>query len=289
MRAGLLGVGAAWWLGAVSVVAQAGAVPTPAPPLAAAAAPVSPQSAEQVRSELSSLLRGYPPALREVLRLSPSLASNADYLQPHPELAGFFASHPEILRNPSYYLGASHVLTSESPATQRVRVIEDIMESGFTFLGVMTLLGVLAWVIRSLMDHQRWKRALRVQADAHAKVLERLSSTEDVLTYMQAPAGRQFLESGAPLEVARPALAAPVNRILWSVQMGMVIAVLGIGILICAGAIDRGGELAEVSSLLAMLGAVGLSIGAGFLLSAAVSYRLSRRLGLLTAPEPHHG
>ena len=280
MRAGLMAMGLALWLGVAPVMAQTVSSAAPdatAPAAAPVAAVTATQSADDVRTELSSLLRQYPPALRDVLRLSPSLAANADYLQPYPALAAFFAAHPEILRNPSFYLGTSYLGTArgagdDTPATRRVRVASDMLDSAFTFFGLMTLLGVVAWIIRSLMDHQRWKRALRVQADAHAKVLERLSSTDDVLTYAQTPAGRQFLESGAPVEPARPALAAPIQRILWSVQMGMVIAVLGIGILVCAGSIDSGSELADVSSLLTMVGTVGVAVGVGFLLSAVVSY-----------------
>ena len=78
------------------------------------------------------------------------------------------------------------------------------------FLGLMTLLGVFAWLIKSMIDHQRWKRALKVQADAHTKLLERLSSTEDVLTYAQSPAGRHFLESRAPHEGVRRDVGAPI-------------------------------------------------------------------------------
>ena len=48
------------------------------------------------------------------------------------------------------------------------------MFAGFAvFAGLMTLLGVFAWLLRSMIDHQRWKRALKVQADAHTKLLER--------------------------------------------------------------------------------------------------------------------
>lgn len=291
MRAGVIPMVLVLSLVSAPAVAQTagGGAPGSTAPAREPSAIATTPSADEIRDELVSLLRLHPPALHEVLRLSPALATNVDYLQPYPELAAFFAAHPEVLRNPSYYLGAARSPNADSPGVQRVRAVEDILESGFAFLGVMSLLGVVAWILRSLMDHQRWKRALRVQADMHAKVLERLSATEDVLTYTQTPAGRHFLESGAPLAPATPALAAPVNRILWSVHMGTVIVVLGIGILVCVGGIDGNGEMADVKSLLAMLGAVGLSIGVGFLISAAVSYRLSRRLGLLTATEPQHG
>ena len=50
------------------------------------------------------------------------------------------------------------------------------MFAGFgLFVGLMTLLGVVGWLLRSVIHHQRWKRALKVQSDAHAKLLERCS------------------------------------------------------------------------------------------------------------------
>lgn len=289
MRQRLFGIGLAACLVAAPAAAQVGTGAPAGPPagVTPAYSSLRTQSAEEVRDALANLLREYPPALREVLRLSPSLSADVDYLQPYPALAAFFAAHPEIQHNPAYYLGTAR--QAPDPAAQRLEEVSGMMAMSFAFLGLMTLLGVMAWMLRALMDHHRWKRALRVQADAHAKILERLSSTDDVLAYAQSPAGRQFLESGAPAESTRPALVAPLSRILWSVQLGTVIAVLGIGVLVYADSIDSGGEFAEVARVLAMFGAVGLSIGVGLVLSAAVSYRLSRRLGLLAAQESQHG
>ena len=70
--------------------------------------------------------------------------------------------------------------------------------------------------------------------------------------------------------------------------MGMVIAVLGVGIFVCAARLGADPELADVSPFLFMLGTIALSIGIGFLLSALISYVLSRRLGLINAPESSH-
>ena len=118
------------------------------------------------------------------------------------------------------------------------------MFAGFAvFAGLMTLLGVLAWLLKSMIDHQRWKRALKVQADAHTKLLERLSSTDEVLAYAQSPAGRHFLESGAPLDARRRDVSAPVGRILWSVQMGMVMTILGLGLFFCSASFAPGSRL----------------------------------------------
>lgn len=244
--------------------------------------------ANEVRDQLAELLRQQPPAVRSVLRVTPSLASNAEFLQPYPALAAYLSRHPEVLQNPTYYFG-SPANEDDSPVAQRARVVSTLVEDATAFIGLMALLGAVTWFSKSLLDHQRWKRALKVQADAHARLVERLSSTEDVLAYAQTPAGRQFLESGAPVESARPGLTAPVGRILWSVQVGTVIAVLGVGIFICARMFGADSELVEVASLLRLVGTLGLAVGIGFLVSAAISYVLSQRLGLLPTSEASRG
>ena len=48
---------------------------------------------------------GDPPAVGEVLQRDPSLLTRADYLAPYPVLWAFLQKHPEIVRNPSFFLG----------------------------------------------------------------------------------------------------------------------------------------------------------------------------------------
>src|SRR5262245_60592954 len=89
------------------VAAQAPKSAQPAP--AAAATPgqtlVERQSAMETRQRLRELLSELPPSLAQVLQLDPSLASNADYLTPYPALAAYLHQHPEVARNPSFFLG----------------------------------------------------------------------------------------------------------------------------------------------------------------------------------------
>src|SRR5438105_10346262 len=61
--------------------------------------------AQRTRDELSQLLDHYPPTLRGVLALDPSLLTDQSYLAPYPALVSFLHAHPEIARNPSFYLG----------------------------------------------------------------------------------------------------------------------------------------------------------------------------------------
>ena len=122
----------------------------------------------------------------------------------------------------------------------------------------------------------------KVQTDVHMKLLDRFANNEELLAYVQSPAGSRFLES-APITLDAPpqrTVGAPVSRILWSLQGGVVILAGGIGLLFVSARV----ALPEASDPLRGLGIVAIALGIGFVLSAAMSYVISRRLGLIDIP-----
>ena len=103
---------------------------------------------------------------------------------------------------------------------------------GFTIGAVILAIASPAsiWLIKTLVDHRRWSRLSKIQTEVHNKVLDRMQSNEDLLAYIQTPAGKRFLES-APIPIESPrSIGAPLGRILWSAQAGAVLTVLGLGI-----------------------------------------------------------
>jgi hypothetical protein len=72
-------------------------------------------------------------------------------------------------------------------------------------------------------------------------------------------------------------MGAPLSRIFWSMQSGIVLGALGGGLILVSG---TAGE-PEVATFLNGVGIVVLMIGVGFAVSAVVSYVLSHRLGLV--------
>lgn len=233
--------------------------------------------AENIRQRLHELLRRHPPSLVEVLRLDPTLLTNGDYLAPYPELAAFLEGHPEVAHNPAFYIGTREASWDRDPrAAAAFRMWEDLMQGLLIILVFSTITGVLIWLIRTLVDHRRWLRLTKVQTETHTKLLDRLTSQEDLMAYMQTPAGRRFLES-APIAMdtaARP-MGAPFSRVLWSVQAGVVLALGGLGLLLVSRT-----AIPEVAQGLWAIGILTLALGIGFVLSAAVAYGLSRRMGL---------
>src|SRR5215211_3583971 len=72
-------------------------------PQPAAPAPLA-QNADQTRRDFYEVLKQYPPELGRVLRLDPTLLTNAAYMSSYPQVASFVAQYPDIPRNPGFYL-----------------------------------------------------------------------------------------------------------------------------------------------------------------------------------------
>jgi hypothetical protein len=259
-------------------------------PAAAIAQPraIDEQNASETRERVRQILEQYPPSLRAVLRCDPTLLSKPDYMATYPTLAAYLAQHPEVAHNPAFFMRGDCGSGGGNSDTrsQAALSIENIFV-GFEFLlGFAFGFGALAWLIRSAIDHQRWRHAVKIQTEAHTKIVDRLSSNEDLLAYIQSPAGQRYLNASAfgpaPLERIAAPVAAPVNRILWSVQAGVVLAVTGAGLWVArSGIVDEAAQALRVVAVLVM------ALGFGFVLSALAAYVLSRQLGLVPADADH--
>jgi hypothetical protein len=227
----------------------------------------------EVREQFTRLLDQHPNELWMILKLDPSLLNNDAFMSGYPEVRDFVTGHPEILKNPRFYLARF-----SSPADGR-GAFGDIVELLAVLGGISLAVVALTWLIQTLIEQRRWKQLSRTQSDVHNKILDRFNTTEQLLEYIHTPAGSKFLESAPiPLHVERPAsgrASTLATRILWSVQLGVVIAIVGLGMLVLSAVFEQ-----ESSQGLFALGAIALCVGAGFIISATVSLKLSRRLGL---------
>jgi hypothetical protein len=243
--------------------------------------------AEEVRSDFERLLQRYPPALGRVLKLDPTLMSDPNYLAAYPDLVAFLEQHPEIPRYNSYFLNFisdSNWQEPRDPDTQvRMRAMDmwrDMFGGAAILTGFLSSLVALTWLIRYIVTHRRWIRATKLQTDMQNRLLERFTSSGELLAYVQSPAGRNVLATVPPLglDTAAAPVAAPFSRILWSLQAGFVIVSAGIGLLIV-----RHYVIEEVSEMMLVIGTLAVSLGVGFALASAASYMLSQRLGLFDA------
>ena len=231
------------------------------------------QSAEFTRNRLERLLSQLPPSVRNVLQYDPSLVDRPDYLAPYPTLQAFLKQHPEISRNPAYFFGTPNSRRGPDPAD----ILAAILAGTGLFIGFMTVIITMGSVAQQVVAYRRWVRQTRMQIDVHTKILDRMQSNEDLLAYVQTPAGRTFLEfsPAGPVPETRVS-SAPFGRILWSVQAGVVLASLGLGFRFVQGRVPD-----EIVPAFTVFGIIVMSLGLGAIVSAVVAYVLSSRLGLL--------
>jgi hypothetical protein len=239
------------------------------------------QDAQAVHKDLEAVLKKYPPAVGRVIRMDPSLMTNPGYLGTYPALQTFLAAHPDVVKNPEYFFDDFNSGYRQPGASEAL--LSDLMGGLAGLIVFGTIVALITWLIRVTVDYRRWNRLAKVQAEAHTKLLDRFTANDELIAYVQSPAGSRFLES-APiaLDPGTRRLGAPVSRILWSAQAGLVVMLAGLALQYVSGHVDL-----EAQQPLFAIGTVALAIGVGFLLSAVVSYALSHRLGLFDAERPN--
>ena len=291
-RWGLIGVtGAATvLLGAVLAVAQAKPVPPPA------GVALSEKDVAATQSELIKLLQ-LSPTLTTVVARDPSLMGNQDYVaRNNPQLAQFLATHPEVARNPEYYL-FSHLQAEGEPDVALERAVwpgmipheyhrtgwEEFLSNIPPVLALAVFMAAVVWLTRVLIENRRWNRVFKLQSEVHGRLIDKFGSTQELGAYMETDAGRKFLEA-APIAVnIDPGKRVPqiVGRVLTGVQTGIVLVLLGLGCMLLRNA-D-----ADLQKPMLVFGTLLLMPGAGFMISAGVTWLLATRLGLM--PEDGDG
>ena len=270
--------------------------PTPATASASSSAPApNERDVAATQTELIRLLR-LSPTLTTVVSHDPSLLSNTDYVaHNNPQLAAFLAAHPEVARNPEFYL-FSHlkhedgqpdealeravwpdVYRSQGQPTSFERIWSDMVPL-IAFAFGLTAIFVLA---RMFVENRRWSRIFKLQSDVHGKLIDKFTSNQELAAYMETDAGRKFLEA-APIPIGIEQgrrMPSAVARVLTPLQAGIVMVLLGIGLLM----LRHAGP--DMDTPMLFFGTVVLMPGIGFIISAGVSWLLAAKLGLMPADQ----
>ena len=229
------------------------------------------------------VLRQYPPSLAEVLRLDPSLLTSEQYIATYPGLAAFVARHPEVVRNPAYFFGSEHVRSWDDygPRAEAVRVWRNVIEGAqiFSVFAVITgthhLAGqdaggpppLAAPVEGADRGPHQAARPLHVQrGPARLHPVTGRQEVPRVRAHLarcrrpsRATSARPSAASSGPSRPAR-CCCSPASGLQF---------------------IGQRQQWEEIGQPLSSMGILVVAIGLGFLISAAASYFLSRRLGLL--------
>jgi hypothetical protein len=238
------------------------------------------QDARETRERLNEVLNQYPPSVREVLRIDPTLLNRADYMATYPVLAAFLEQHPEIAHNPAFFIGERQFIEqNNNPRLEAARALRNLVEFAGVALIVMTITAGVVFLVRTVVEHRRWNRALKAQGELHNKLIDRFAGSDELLAYIQSQQGRMFAEAPALSQAAARTTDAPLARIFWSLQAGAVLAFGGAGLLFASSRMQD--EFSLMSSPISAFGVVVLAVGIGFLVSSMISFFLSQRLGLV--------
>ena len=282
---------------AFAQVAPAPARPPAAPKAATPAlpatpgAPVSDRELANTQSELIKLLR-LSPTLTTVVSHDPSLLSNQDYVsRNNPQLAQFLLAHPEVARNPEFYLFTHVHLDDGSPDEALERAIwpelvprrsdawaaDQVIDPIAALLAFACFLADMVWLIRQFLENRRWGRIFKLQSEVHGRLIDKFGSNQELGAYMETEAGKRFLEA-APIPVGfEPQQRVPnaVARVLTPLQIGIVMVLLGIGFFLLRNVRP------EMHEPMLVFGTIALMPGLGFIISAGITWFLAGRLGLI--------
>jgi hypothetical protein len=136
-------------------------------------------------------------------------------------------------------------------------------------IGSVAIMLVFAWMLKLGLDHRRRTKLMTYQHDLQSKLLDKFSSTGELMEYLQGDAGQKFLIS------ATAEKADPRTRILGSIQTGLVLLAGGVAFMFLRG------QIAGAEEGFVLLGTIGIALGVGFVISAAVAYALSRTWGII--------
>jgi hypothetical protein len=255
-----------------------------------AAAPISDQDLSTTQDELIKLLR-QSPTLTTVVARDPSLLSNQDYVaKNNPQLAQFLAVHPEIARNPEFYLftnvdarggrrsqALERAVWPEYSAPQRGSDLADIFAPFAAAVAFACFLGALLWLTNQFILNRRWSRIFKLQSEVHGKLIDRFSSNQELAAYMGSESGRRFLEA-APIPIRfEPEQRFPnaVARVVTPLQIGIVLVLLGGGLFMLRH------TRPEMEIPMLIFSTVTAMPGLGFIISAGITWFLAGRLGLM--------
>ena len=257
-------------------------------------APMTDQDLASIQDQLIGLLR-MSPTLTTVVAHDPSLLADQEYVsRNNPKLAQFLAGHPEIARNPEFYLFTrvdSHnghrdqalqravwPEFSRAPGDSGPReAVHEIVEPIAALGAFACFLGALIWLIRQFIENRRWGRIFKLQSDVHGRLIEKFNSSQELAAYMGTEAGKRFLEA-APIPIdfeQQQRMPNAVARVLTPLQIGVVLTLLGTGLFALRGISP------EMNIPMLIFGTVVLMPGLGFIISAGITWVLAGRLGLM--------
>lgn len=139
------------------------------------------------------------------------------------------------------------------------------------FIMLMMLMGTVVWVVWLIVSSNRLKAATRAIVEMNNKLIDKIESSQDLAAYLEKTMDRRLIE----VILSDP--PGPAARIVGTTRVGIVLTCFGAGMFLL-----RIWKPLSRDVFCFAFGALGLSFGIGFLITAFITYWLSRRLNLIS-------
>jgi hypothetical protein len=161
---------------------------------------------------------------------------------------------------------------------EQTNIIHEVFSYLVPLIIGVTIVICLTIVIISFLKSLKQKASLQTKTELYSRIIDKFWASPDFFAFLQSEEGRNFIEE----DITRS--ASPLSKILLSIQIGVILILFGAGLLALANIWDStlGGDLFII---LTVTGTIGAMVGAGFIISSVISYKLSKRWGLLTEKE----
>lgn len=135
----------------------------------------------------------------------------------------------------------------------------------FGMLGAVGMVALIVWTI------VEWRRSKHKFA-LHNKLLDKFSSAQELNGFLSSQGGNKFLDF---LTVGG---IGPKEKLLSSISKGIIFLFLGIALVLIGPFMSQHGEQ---NNGIQALGILSMVLGAGFLVSTFISYKLSKKWGII--------
>ena len=135
---------------------------------------------------------------------------------------------------------------------------------------IFSTIGFIVWVL--VAGWQR-RQHIQVMTDFNNKLLDRMGSVKDFSEFLQTDGGAKFIDR-VTAGGTRPEIRWTILR---SLQTGLVLFALGMGLIVLAWVMRSDFPYGE-GYIFSVTGTIALSLGVGFLLSAVASYSVANAM-----------
>jgi len=137
-----------------------------------------------------------------------------------------------------------------------------------------TVIICCAWIVTVVVNSMRQRANTRTRLETYNKLIDKFSSAPELIEFLRSDAGLRFIEE----QTIEP--SQPLTKIMSSIRLGVSLALVGLGTLFVSN--TWSGELGnELYTALALAGTIALTAGSGFIIAAAISYKLCKLWGII--------